>query len=273
MKTYYATAGLGYGVDVSHYGAPYQGMLGIGDYVGEYVDQPLGTLFAAAGLGQVAWPAGPAWTPAAGQLPSDDPRMVRQYSTVRSTYTPRGITSAQSARAADLLVAEAQRQFPGNTVRKIGTTGWTNDGQVGYEVILAQTTRAGDIKRKNKTVGDIVGPTVGSGTSFYNALTWIRDADVAVPATPSVPLTPSPVPSTTLPPGAAPDGSGTPWSATPVPTEAQPSFFEQDVGGVPVWAVGLIGVAVLGGVAFVVLRKPSSPAPTANRRRRARRRR
>jgi hypothetical protein len=269
VKTYYAAAGLGYGVDVSHYGAPYKGMLGIGSYVGEYVNQPLGTLYAAAGLGQAMWPTGPAWTPAAGQIPADDPRMVRQYATVRSTYSPRGISPAQAPRAADLLVAEAQRQFPGNTVRKIGTTGWTNDGQVGYEVILAQETRAGDIKRKNKAVGDIVGPTVGTGTSFYNALTWIRDADIAVPTAPALaPSAPStypgqvPPPSTTLP--------GPSW--TPAPTEAQPGFFEQEVGGVPVWAVGLIGIAVLGGVAFVVLRKPSA-APTANSRRRRYRRR
>jgi hypothetical protein len=43
--------GLGRGYDLSHAGAPYQGMLGIG----EYVDQPmsgLGTMYAAAGIGE-----------------------------------------------------------------------------------------------------------------------------------------------------------------------------------------------------------------------------
>jgi hypothetical protein len=47
--SYYATAGLGRGYDVSHAGAPYQGMLGMGTMyaaagVGEYVDQPMSGL-------------------------------------------------------------------------------------------------------------------------------------------------------------------------------------------------------------------------------------
>ena len=51
--------GLGRGYDISHAGAPYKGMLGVGEYVdqpmGEYVDQPmsgLGTMYAAAGIGE-----------------------------------------------------------------------------------------------------------------------------------------------------------------------------------------------------------------------------
>jgi len=46
---YYATAGLGRGYDVSHAGAPYQGMLGMGTMyaaagIGEYVEQPMSGL-------------------------------------------------------------------------------------------------------------------------------------------------------------------------------------------------------------------------------------
>jgi len=48
---YYATAGLGRGYDLSHAGAPYQGMLGMGSAtmyaaagIGEYVDQPMSGL-------------------------------------------------------------------------------------------------------------------------------------------------------------------------------------------------------------------------------------
>ena len=68
----------------------------------------------------------------------------------------------------------------------------------------------------------------------------------------------------------------TPTTDTTLPTDLtattpQP-FFMQEVGGVPVWVLGVGGVALLGGIAFVALRKPhAAPKVTANRRRRVRR--
>lgn len=45
-------------------------------------------------------------------------------------------------------------------------------------------------------------------------------------------------------------------AATPEPpAEEEPGFFEKKVGPVPVWALGLGGVALAGGAAFFFLRR------------------
>lgn len=217
--TYYAAAGLGYGVDVSHYGAPYQGMLGVD------------------GLGQTTWTPGP------GQTPADDPRMVKKFAVVRSLYRVRNVPSAQARRLADLLLSRARNLYPGNTVRKVGTTGWTNDGRVGFEVSLANATRAGEIKQRNATARDVAAQ-LGGGAELYDAQTFISPSDYM------------PLEDTMLAP-----------SEQPVSTD-QPSSTGM-VGGLPIWAVAGIGVAAIGAIAFVALRK--KPV-TANRRRRSRRR-
>lgn len=215
MSNYYATAGLGFGVDVSHYGAPYQGMLGLN------------------GLGQTTWSPGP------GQSPADDPRMVKKYAVIRSVYRVRNVPSDKAGRLADLLLSRARALFPGNTVRKIGTTGWMNDGRVGYEVHLAAATRAGEIKQRNATARDVAAQ-LGGGAELYDAQTIISASDYM------------PLEDTMLPP-----------SEQPVATPASST-----VGGLPVWAVAGIGVAAIGAIAFVALRK--KPV-TANRRRSRRR--
>lgn len=216
MSNYYATAGLGFGVDVSHYGAPYQGMLGLN------------------GLGQTTWSPGP------GQSPADDPRMVKKYAVIRSVYRVRNVPSDKAGRLADLLLSRARALFPGNTVRKIGTTGWMNDGRVGYEVHLAAATRAGEIKQRNATARDVAAQ-LGGGAELYDAQTIISASDYM------------PLEDTMLPP-----------SEQPVATPETSSM----VGGLPVWAVAGIGVAAIGAIAFVALRK--KPV-TANRRRSRRR--
>lgn len=214
--TYYATAGLGYGVDISHYGAPYQGMLG---------------------LGQATWSPGP------GQTPADDPRMVKKFAVVRSVYRVRNVPSDKAGRLADLLLSRARTLFQGSTVRKIGTTGWMNDGRVGFEVILAAATRAGEIKLRNATARDVAGQ-LGGGAELYDAQTIISPTDYM------------PLEDTMLPPGEQP-------VATMESTETR------TIGGLPIWAAAGIGVAALGALAFVMTRKK----PVTSNRRRARRRR
>lgn len=210
--TYYATAGLGYGVDISHYGAPYQGMLG---------------------LGQATWSPGP------GQTPADDPRMVKKFAVVRSVYRVRNVPSDKAGRLADLLLSRARTLFQGSTVRKIGTTGWMNDGRVGFEVILAAATRAGEIKLRNATARDVASQ-LGGGAELYDAQTIISPTDYM------------PLEDTMLPPGEQP-------VATMESTETR------TIGGLPIWAAAGIGVAALGALAFVMTRK--KPV-TSNRRKR-----
>lgn len=218
--TYYAAAGLGYGVDISHYGAPYQGMLGVD------------------GLGQTTWTPGP------GQMPADDPRMVKKYAVVRSLYRVRNVPRDKAGRLADLLLARARALYPGNTVRKVGTTGWTNDGRVGFEVSLANATRAGEIKQRNAGARSVAAQ-LGGGAELYDAQTFISPSDYM------------PLEDTMLPPG-----------EQPVATESAPA--SRTVGGLPIWAVAGIGAAAIGAIAFVALRK--KPVAANRTRRRSRRR-
>jgi len=250
-QQYSATAGLaavGPGIDISHYGAPYAQMLGLGSSVGEYVSQPLGAVGMLYRYG-----AALGWAPGPGQTPADDPRIVKQFTIVRSTYRVRGLGGDRTAaRAADAVLAKARALFSGNTVRKIGKTGWVEGGKVGYEVILAAPTRAGEIKSKNKQAGRQAAGVLGGGVEFYDASTSIP-ANAFMDAPPDAPAVPEEAPS-----------------ATPEEEAAQGSFLTRRVAGLPVWAVGVIGLTVVGGLGYFALR-PKKAAVAANRRRRRRR--
>ncbi len=259
IGSYYETLeGIGPGIDISHYGAPYKQMLGV-PALGSYTEQP-GEHFrsATAGLGHgmlYRYQANLGQTPWTG-APADDPRMVRQFTTVRSTYRVRNLGGDRTAaRAAEAVLAKARALFSGNTVRKIGTTGWTNDGKVGYEVILATNTRAGEIKRKNFQAGQQAAAEMGGNVSFYDAATAIP-GNSFVDAPPTAPPTPEMAPSSTPAQELAAQNG---------------NFLTQRVAGLPVWALGLIGVGVVGGVVVLATRKKKAPAPTPNKRRRRRR--
>jgi hypothetical protein len=224
------------GIDISHYGAPYKGMLGL-----------------PAGLGS-------GWT----GTPSEDPRMVKQFTTVRATWTVSNVPSEKATQVGQRLLAEAQRLFSGNTVRMIGTNGWMAGGRVGYDVILAAPMRAGEIKQKNFTAGRDAQAWLRrqesrlENASLNGAQTLIpSNGFEAAPA--SAPPTPEVAPS-------APDTLYAPAE------QSSENFLTQDVGGLPVWGLGLIGLAVVGGLGFVLLSKPKAKAPTPNRRRRRSRR-
>ena len=234
IGSYYETQGqlgrIDPGIDVSHYGAPYQGMLGLGGCAG------------CGGLG--------AWT----GTPSEDPRMVKRHTIVRATWRPRGLASGASAEAAQRIHYQGRQAFPGSTVRKIGSTGWIGGGRVGYEVILAQSTRAGEIKQKNFQAGQRAARGMeGGSVTFAEGRTAIP-ANGFAEAAPDTPPVPEETP--TAPPGGETEGGG--------------SFLTDTVGGVPVWAIGGLGVVALGGLIFAMTRKKKV---AANRRRRARRRR
>ena len=228
----YAMGRVDPGIDVSHYGAPYQGMLGLG----------IGCVGFGCPGGMGAWTG----------TPSEDPRMVKRHTIVRATWRPRGLASGASAEAAQRIHYQGRQAFPGSTVRKIGSTGWIGGGRVGYEVILAQSTRAGEIKQKNFQAGQRAARGMeGGSVTFAEGRTAIP-ANGFAEAAPDTPPVPEETP--TAPPGGETEGGG--------------SFLTDTVGGVPVWAIGGLGIAALGGIIFAVTRKKKV---AANRRRRRRR--
>jgi hypothetical protein len=229
---YQELSGVGPGIDVSHYGAPYQGMLGYG--------------VGLSGLGVAAWTG----------TPSEDPRMVKQYTKVRATYKVNGLGGDRTAAGAvTALLAKARALFPGLSLSKIGDTGWTADHRMGFDVILATATRAGEIKQKFHQAGQQAASAMGGSVALVEGRTSIpsngfTEADPAAPATPETTAT-----------------------TTPAQDQAaqETGFLTQKVAGLPVWGIGLIGVGVVGGIVFVATRKKSAP-PTPNRRRRRARR-
>ena len=240
---------VGPGIDISHYGAPYAQMLGLGNS-----GDGLGMLYRyGAGLG---------WTPGPGQTPADDPRILSQFGKFRQTYKtsgPSGWGTTSNKRAVgDALLRAARMQFPGQTVRKAGSTGWVAGGRIGFEVTLAQPMRWGEIKGNGKIIerANPLGAVV-DGLRLTLPLTQKLQGTLETPeaaADPSIPP---------ADPGAeAPEESG------------GGGLLSAKIGGLPVWAVGIMGIGIVGGVAFLALRKKKKPAPVAaNRRRRRRRRR
>lgn len=249
---------VGPGIDISHYGAPYKGMFGVPS-LGAYTERPgFDYEYATAGLGRgmlYRYGAALGIEPWTGK-PSEDPRMVKRFTRVRSTYQVRNVPSDKAAEAAQRIKYQGTQLFRGHTVSKIGSTGWTGDGRVGYEVVLAQPMRAGEIKQKNFQAGVRAGRGMGGGAQFLNGRTHIP-SNAFVDAAPSAPSTPETAPSSL--PGEA--------------LSTQGNVLTQRVAGLPVWALGLIGIGVVGGVAVIATRGRKKRAPVANRHRRRRRRR
>lgn len=222
--------GVGPGIDISHYGAPYKQMLGLGCMGGGCGDM----LYRYQGMG--------AWT----GTPSEDPRMVKRFTVVRATWNVRGLPSGGAPEAAQRIHHQGRQKFPGNTVRKIGSVGWISGGRVGYEVVLADSMRAGEIKLKNFQAGKAAERGMGGSVRFTNGRTII----------PANGFTES-----------APDAPATPEDAPSAPPGAEAGL----IAGLPLWGWGAIGAGALGLVAVVALgggKKRRSPAPTPNRRRR-----
>lgn len=246
------------GIDISHYGAPYRGMFGL-DGVGRYVDRPgFHAEYATAGLGMLYRYRGMrglgSWT----GKPSEDPRMVKRFTTIKATWRAQNLPSGGAAEAAQRLYYQGTQLFRGNTVRKIGGTGWIAGGRVGYEVILANSMRAGEIKSKNFQAGQRAQSGMGGNVRFTDPRTSIPANGFTESGT-DAPATPEETPSATL----------------SEQTAAQSPFTRQ-VAGLPAWAWGAIGIGAIGVVATVALSgKPrrAAPAVTPNRRRRRRRRR
>jgi hypothetical protein len=239
VGSYYETSGqlgaVGPGIDLSHYGAPYQGMLGLGGCVG------------CAGLG---------WVPGAGQSPADDPRIVKQFAKVRQTFRVRGI-AGKTAETATAILNAASAAFPGHRVRKASGdgygAGWGPGGRVGVDIIIAAPTRLGELKMKGRSL------QTRNVISRVNPGAALQDARTGVDA--------SQLQET---PGVAPAFPGTPAdfdAPAPVSEPSEGSFLTRRVGGLPVWAVGGLGVAALVGIGFAVTRKK----PVAKNRRRRRR--
>jgi hypothetical protein len=226
----YYTSGLGVvdpGIDVSHYGAPYQGMLGLG-----------------------------AWSPAPGQTPADDPRIVKQFANVRVTYKVRNVPPDKTADAATAMLTAARTAFAPNRVRKASGSGfgngWGPGGRVGVDIIVRHDTRYGELRQKSKSLQNRnVVSGVSPGAQLLDARSYVK-------------------------PGMLMDSGG---AAAPGPIPDDPvlapevesgPLLTRKVAGVPVWALGGLGLAAIGGLAFMATRK--KPV-AANRRRRRRRRR
>lgn len=212
--------------------------------------------YATAGMGAAEWTPGP------GEIPADDPRIVRRAATVQSTYSPRNIGSEQTTKVADMVLEEAKRQFPNDRVRKLGPTGWTSSkhpagaGEVGYEVVLTEARRAGVIKRRNYNVGQKVSKKLGSDGDLYNARTFFNNADLSMPQPESPPE----------------EKEAAKEPAPPKETPKAAPWFQQDVGGVPVWVMGLLGAGTIGGLGWYLARRRRKKAPVAPNRRRRRKR-
>lgn len=239
--SYYETSGqlgrIDPGIDVSHYGAPYQGMLG------------LGAFYANAGLG---------WAPGPGQTPADDPRMVRQFGKVRQTYRVRSVPSDKAADAAAAILRAARTTFAGSNVSKASgagfSNGWGPGGRVGVDITVPVATRLGELKAKGKGIQNRnVISEVSPGATLIDASTGVAGRDIV-----AAPDAPAPAPDAPVDPGGAP---------VPPPE----GFLTQRVAGVPMWAIGSLSLVAVGGIIFAVTRKKKAVAANRRRRRRSRR--
>lgn len=231
------------------------------------------------------WPNDTVWNPGAGQTPRNDPRIVKAYSTVRGTWTPSGISRTTAPSVPGLLKAQVQSRLPGWTVK---SAGWNAAGQVEISVVVPSDTAAGVIKGAFFDAGDAVNSqraaggflvlgTTASGTpaKLINPMTYVNATDIKLPS--SSTTTPSTTPDATTTPSTTPDTT-TP-TTTDTTTSDQP-FYMKSIAGLPVWAIGIGGIALVGVLGFTALRKKpaaaSKPAAAAavvaNRRRRHRRR-
>jgi dienelactone hydrolase len=239
-----AMGAVGPGIDISHYGAPYAQMLGLGSS-----GDGLGMLFRyGAGMG---------WTPGPGQTPGDDPRILSQYGKFQQTYKTSGPsgwgTSSNTQAAAAALLRAAQKQFPGQTVRKLGSTGWASGGRIGFEVILASPMRWGAIKAKGKLI-ESANPlaAVHDGLRLTDAMTQKLSGTLTTPEAAADPTAPAP-----------------PSGPEAAESSGEEGLLTTKVAGLPVWAIGIMGFGIVGGIAYLALRKKPKPkAVAANRRRR-----
>ncbi|RLB43806.1 MAG: hypothetical protein DRH30_02600 [Deltaproteobacteria bacterium] len=233
---------IGPGIDISHYGAPYAQMLGLGNS-----GDGLGMLYRyGAGLG---------WAPGAGETPADDPRIASQFAKIKVSFKVRNLSSGKSLDAANAIYRAARAAFAGDTVKKIGTNGWAGDGRVGVIVTLARDTRYGEIRAKGKGI-ETLNPikAVSNGGSLYDARTQKLSGSLVTPA--QIEADPAALTIDTGPEAEESVDEG--------------GFFAAKVGFFPVWLLGLLGVGLTGGAVYAMTRKkkPAASPVTANRRRR-----
>ena len=218
------------------------------------------------------WPNDTVWNPGAGQTPRNDPRIVKAYSTVRGTWTPSGISRTTAPSVPGLLKAQVQSRLPGWTIK---SAGWNAAGQVELSVVVPSDTAAGVIKGAFFDAGDAVNSqrnasgflmlgTTSSGApaKLINPMTYVNATDIKLPSS----STPSTTSDTTTTPATTDTGTDQP-------------FYMKSIAGLPVWAIGIGGIALVGVLGFTALRKkpaavskPAAAAVVANRRRRHRRR-
>ena len=238
------------GIDISHYGAPFKGMLGLGAYTERPgFDYEYAT--AGLGMGEMVYDYGAALGYTGP--PAQDPRMLKAYSKVRLTYAVSNVPSDDAPRAANLVHQAAQRKFSGNTVRKVGN-GWISGGRIAIEVILARPTRLGEIKMKSKQIEtDNPLSPIGSSARLRGARTAYNESDIMSETEAAAHAGGSPTPPST----------GTP----PTTEESSGEFPWLYVG------IGAGALVLIGGIAFALRKKPAPRPVAANRRRRRRRRR
>jgi hypothetical protein len=213
-------------------------------------------------------------------LAANDPRTVQQHAVLAVTFEPHNVGSTQTVAAADQLLAAARSKFPGQNVRKIGSNGWVSGGRVGYNIILASPMSVSEINQRAALTGQIAGPRVAANVTFNRMRTEVTQGGFVTAETETAASTAE----TGLPTaetGPRPWYTGLPTAETPIVPLApgpppppvitgEPGFFDQEVGGIPMWMLGGLGAVAITGLGLMLL-WPKSSSSTANRRRARRR--
>lgn len=224
------------------------------------------------------WPADTVWNPAAGQAPRNDPRIIKRYSTVYGTWNVQGDCGAISQYIPGYIQKAVKARLSGWTVNLVGN-GWQAGGSIKLSVIVPSDTALGTIRgaffdattdlNNQRTSSGF--KTLGASCQLINPQTIWTSSDIKLPTT--TPSGDSTTPGTTPPVTPSADGSATPTPDT--------TGITSTVSGIPMWAIGVGAVGVVGLLGYFALSgKKKAPAAAAapaaavaaNRRRRSYRR-
>jgi hypothetical protein len=204
---------------------------------------------ACDGCGEYEAAAGMGAVPATQQLPAG--------TELAAGYRVVGLPQSAAAGAPAVLRAAMQAGFLGTTVR----TGWGGGGDAagvpsGTLYAVVRTGRAltgADMNSIFARVGQALQSRLGNVQVTNTHAHVVGGAPAGGGTGPGASLVPDPV--TGLINQFTTDPNVPPGQETMLPQE---NFFTQDVGGIPMWGILLGGTAALGGLAYMLMRRPSA---------------